>query len=182
LEGGNFTVGKTSNVELDDIYQRYLPEGMALPCDTLPNLSPQKVEYIRNLVMKRRMIFFPLFTRQHWIAGVLRYDQLCNRFSLTIHDSAPSVYVHQDLERIFREAWPELVLQEGWCIRQQRGSEDCGIFMTAIFFSLHTRTRISNGKTLPLSLRPFLASLRTHKLQKGVFMRQMVAPLRNTKM
>lgn len=148
-----------------------------LPCDTLPNLSPQMVKNIQNRLREKRLIYFPLFTRQHWIAGILRYEN--SEFSLTIHDSAPSVYVHRDLEKIFQEAWPELVLVEGSCIQQHRGSEDCGIFMTAIFFATHTKTRILCGKDLPRRLRPFLAALTKEKLPRGRFMRKMVAILQN---
>lgn len=178
LVGGNFAAGKTSNVELDDIYQAYLPEGAVLPCDTLPNLSSQRVGNIKRLAKKCSQVFFPLFTRQHWIAGVLRYDKLEDNFSLTIHDSAPSTYVHQDLEQIFHKVWPGLLLRWGWCIQQQRGSEDCGLFMTAMFFSLHTKTPILNGRNLPSRLRPFLASLKHVKIPKGSFMRKMVSLLR----
>jgi len=178
VEGGDFALGKTSNIELDEIYQAYLPGGCVLPCDTLPKLSPRKVEEIKNLTKKLGLVYFPLFIRQHWIAGLLRYDEVENEFSLTIHDSAPSIYVHQDLGKIFQEAWPDLVLLEGWCAQQKRGSEDCGIFMTAIFFANHTKTRLKNGHNLPARLRPFLASWKKNNLPKGEFIRRMVSLLK----
>lgn len=47
------------------------------------------------MVIKRGILFFLLFIRHHWIAGVVRYDNE-RGFTLTIHDSAPSYYVYRN--------------------------------------------------------------------------------------
>lgn len=98
---------------------------------------------------------------------------------MTIYDSAPSINVHQDLEKMFRETWPEVVLLKGSCTQHHHGSEDTDIFMAAIFFTTHTKTRSWYRKTLSTFLRLYLESLKTKILQKGPFVRTMVAILRS---
>lgn len=145
--------------------------------------TPQIVSSVswrnQEYVLKPGMLYFPLFSRQHWIAGVRRYDSTSNRYTLTIHDSAPSIYLHQDIDRVFQEAWSNPILLEGWCIRQKRWSEDCGIFMTSIFLAIHTHTQIRIRDNMPSRLRSFLASLKKTTLPVGSFIRRMVYILLN---
>lgn len=42
FEGGTFREGMTPNVELDAIFNKYLPWGSVLPCSTLPKLHDRQ--------------------------------------------------------------------------------------------------------------------------------------------
>lgn len=110
----DFATKKTPNLELEDLHRMPLPQGKVLLCDTLPKLSPQKVEVLKTEVMKRKYGFFPLFIQKHWIAGVPRHNDFENESPLMIQDLVPSLHVHRDIDPVFQEALPELVLQEGW--------------------------------------------------------------------
>lgn len=68
--------------------------------------------------------------------------------------------------------WPDLELVEGPCAHQIRGSDDCGIHMTAIFFAVHLRAIIRNTSTLGIRLRPFLARVKETGLDKRIFLTQ----------
>lgn len=78
LEGGDFTKAKTSNTELDGIFENYLLTGMVLPYDSLPRLTRAKTKALETKLVKGRLasgsryIIFPLFIRNHWTTGVLR--------------------------------------------------------------------------------------------------------------
>lgn len=171
--------GKTSNLELDAIYSRYLPKGSVLRCDTFPNLTEQLAEELQQRLLKRGMLYFPIFLRHHWIAGILRFDKT-QGFTLTTHDSAPSACVHRDLMRKLKGVWPQLTLLNGRCNRQERGSEDCGIHMTAVFFSIHTNTELPICDTLGKRLRKFLTTALRLNFPRGDFIHGVVEILNNT--
>jgi len=175
LTGGSLAAGKTSNVELDTVFQRYLPAERLLPCDTLPHLQHRFGNIVKRLE-NTEVLYFPLFTCKHWIAGFLRRNPN-GEASLTIHDSAPSAYVHRDLEQFFAKWWPQLVIRHGKATRQERGSEDCGLHMASHFFAHHTRTPIRDGQTVAARLRVFLSESSRAWPDKGEFMRRMVAIL-----
>lgn len=178
LEGGNLTRGKTSDVELDFIYRRYLPAGLVLRCNTLPLLDHKKVCQIKTKLLSQGLLFFPLFIKHHWIAGILRHDHQAG-FTLTTHDSAPSHYVYLELEDYFAQFSPELKLLRGECTRQKRGSEDCGIHMTAIFFATYLKVPIKRGDTLGARLRPFLSRVAKKPLDVPTFLKEMGTILSN---
>eukprot|EP00796_Vickermania_ingenoplastis_P007745 gene7745-biopygen5198 len=79
-----------------------------------------------------------------------------------------------DMDSLFHRQWPSLQLEYKPCAQQKRGSNDCGIHMTAHFFADHTRTEIRNATTIRKRLRPFLASASHGPMDKGQFMREMV--------
>ena len=154
--GGSFAAGKTSNTELDSLFQSFLAqEGTTiLPCATLIGFTVAVASELQVLLRSTSPIYFPLFTRHHWVAGILR--RATDGPVLHIFDSAPSPVVHQDFERIFTHTWPELRLvhHSEWP-HQRRFSDDCGIYMAACFFSdmlgIHIPTALF--RSLPASLR-----------------------------
>lgn len=155
-EGGSLEKGKTSNRELDTIYQRYLPKHKVVPCHTFPTLDQEKVALMTRLVHKHGEVFFPIFVRHHWIAGVLKYTQ--NTVKLTIFDSAPSPIVHRDIRKAVRDIWPTLEVEFGYSPRQERDSDDCGIFMSILFFSLHYRLLVDFKPSMPAAVRALMSS------------------------
>lgn len=187
FSGGDIAEGKTSNMELDDIYRRYLPPGVTLPCDTMPHFSAARARELGINIKSGKQpttdsghVFFPLFIRQHWIAGVLSLQPApSNNIVLTLHDSAPSHAVHYDVTRLFSEFWPELVIRTGSCPHQRRGSEDCGLFMTAIFFSKFLNVPIIHGNSLGKRLRFFLCELEREDLSVPKFRDKMSDALTN---
>eukprot|EP00796_Vickermania_ingenoplastis_P007816 gene7816-biopygen5244 len=84
-----------------------------------------------------------------------------------------------DMDSLFHRQWPSLQLEYKPCAQQKRGSNDCGIHMTAHFFADHTRTEIRNATTIGKRLRPFLASASHAPMDKGQFMREMVYILKD---
>lgn len=162
--------GKTSNLDsmpFTPVTYRMDPSyGVSvLWCDTFPNLTPSLAEELQQRVAARGMLFSPIFLRHHWIAGILRYDKL-HGFTLTTHDSAPSACTHRDLIREMKDVWPQLTLRNGPCNRQERGSEDCGIRMTAVFFSILTNTDLPICDTLGSRLRQFLTTALRHEFRR----------------
>ncbi|ORC90006.1 TATE DNA Transposon, partial [Trypanosoma theileri] len=157
LEGGDFASGKTSNLELDGIFTKYLPKHSVLPCDTLPRMTPQRATEIERLFQERgrQYLFFPIFIRHHWIAGIFSVAKN-KKIILTIYDSAPSPMVQRDLIRAIRSWWPQIEIYNGEWVRQERFSEDCGIFVTAKFFATFLGVQLQNPQTLPNRLRPYL--------------------------
>lgn len=179
MEGGNLLRGKTSDVELDSIYRHYLPPGLVLRCNTLPLLDHKKVGHIKQRLQSQGILYFPLFIKQHWIAGILRYNNQ-EGFTLTTHDSAPSHYVYLELEDRLAQFWPDLHIVQGKCTRQKRGSEDCGIHMTAIFFSTYLNEPIIGGDTIASRLRPFLAQASRIQIERDTFLKDIRKILKNS--
>lgn len=164
--------GKTSDLELDKIYQTYLPNGRVLRCNFLPTLTLEKVQWLRETLMATRQLYAPLFLRHHWIAGILTWDEH-EGYVLSVYDSAPSFLVYKDLMAKLRDLWPELCVVTGECVQQERGSEDCGIHMTAVFFSAETQTPIEYGETLGRRLRPFLVRAVVENMDRSCFLQSM---------
>lgn len=142
--------GKTSNIELDALYQKYLPRELVLPCHTLPLLTADEARGISQRVLRER-VFFPLFIRHHWIAGVLESRE--GKLTLKIYDSAPSAVVQDDLRKSLSVAFPGIQIKRGHSAVQKRGSNDCGLFMTAHFFAKHMGLPIMDSSTIASRLR-----------------------------
>eukprot|EP00796_Vickermania_ingenoplastis_P011480 gene11479-biopygen8332 len=173
LCGGEFVEGKmTDNVELDAIYQKYLPAGKALPCATLPTLTEQRVEAIQKMLEKKRRLYFPLFVRHHWIAGILRMNKK-GKALLETFDSAPSYVVQKDLREQLKPLWPDLVIHEGPSPRQNPGSNDCGLFMTAAFFGNYLDAYVTSPSTIGSRLRRLLARAGETDMDRSSFLRSM---------
>eukprot|EP00796_Vickermania_ingenoplastis_P003694 gene3694-biopygen2225 len=172
--GGDFISGKTSNVELDAIFQKYLPPGKTLPCATLPNIGDAMVRDIRKRLDKRRRLYFPVFVRHHWVAGVLRKNGKGKEF-LELYDSAPSEIVLKDIRRRLLGVWPSLAIHraeevDGLSPRQIPGSEDCGLFMAAAFFGDHLDAVVASPQTIGSRLRKLLDKARKTDMDKSVFL------------
>lgn len=170
--GGNFAEGKTSNVELDAIYKKYLPTGLTLPCSTLPCLEQNDVIEIQEKLKRRKKLFFPLFVRHHWIAGILRLIKN-RRCVLEIYDSAPSPIVHKDLKKKLKHYWKDLSIQNISCPRQRPGSNDCGLFMTAAFFSEWMDIGVFSPGTLGHRLRKLLDRAKKKNIPPQEFIAEM---------
>lgn len=173
LWGGDLIEGKTSNRELDAILLRCLPQGMALPCDTMPNLDAQRVEQIKRAVRRHGIIYFPLFIRYHWIAGIVQWRQREDKYEITIYDSAPSDPVQRDLRRQLLARWPKLEVVAGVCAKQPRGSEDCGLYMVASFFSHYLACAIGDARTVAARLRRFLSQTAREESPTAEFLAHM---------
>lgn len=52
VKGGNFALGKTSNLKLDEIYRTCLPVGRDLLCDTPLNLTLKTWDILKILLTK----------------------------------------------------------------------------------------------------------------------------------
>lgn len=184
LLGGDLRERRTSNVELDKIYQTYLPKGMILLCRTLPDLAPKGIQdpasipevarlkrEIESRLARHGRLFFPIFSHHHWIAGRLTGNS--NKgITLSVLDSAPSVMVHGDLYRRLRRVWPDISIEFPLCQRQERNSMDCGLFMPAHFFAAHLGIRMVKSPTLPARLRKMLFEASSSPPEKGVFTRE----------
>ncbi|KPA75011.1 TATE DNA Transposon [Leptomonas pyrrhocoris] len=118
-------------------------------------------------------LFFPLFLRHHWMAGVLSIHDSERSVVMTIHDSAPSVLVHRDLYALFGKLWPELVIRKKHCPHQKRGSEDCGLYMAGIFFSYALGVRIARPNSLGKRMRYLLWSALQKCPDRTTFLRRM---------
>lgn len=157
--GGSFERGRTSNVELDAVLSKHLPKGKTLPCHALPSLDGSAVEEIVKRLRVQKRLYFPLFLRHHWIAGILRLGQRENAV-LEIFDSAPSPIVHRDLRRCFRRHWPQLTIRHGVWTHQEKESSDCGIFMASKFFSDHLGIPFPPAKDQIATLRHIFTLIR----------------------
>ncbi|KAK7199137.1 hypothetical protein NESM_000883300 [Novymonas esmeraldas] len=98
---------------------------------------------------------------------------MTERMTLDVWVSAPSWPVHGDIQRLLERIWPDLKLVFRPCQRQARGSEDCGVFMTANFFLHHLGLKAVQSATLPSCLRPLLYAASTNPLSRDVFLRQL---------
>lgn len=169
--GGDFLSGKTSNIELDAVFQRYLPTGSVLECTTLPCLTRRSLEGIRSSLQRRGKMFFPMFLRHHWMAGILTCRHGVE--TLTTYDSAPSPVVREDLRRVLDTMWPDLHREEGFCPRQKRGSDDCGLFMTATFFADYLNVTVRSQDSISKRLRLLLQRTKVEEIPKKLFLKLM---------
>lgn len=120
--------------------------------------------------------------RNHWIAGILMADWDADghrTISIDIYDSAPSAALHRELRHGLRRAWPELVIRVQRSIRQVRNSNACGIFMSAVFFSVYLDILIHGTLDLPKRLRPLLhmGATRHPPMPREEFLRLMAEEL-----
>lgn len=83
---------------------------------------------------------------------------------MLMYNSAPSTLVHDDLRRIFKKVWPDLKLEATLSPRQQRGSDDCCVFMVAYIIADYLKVKIADPFTLPLRLRPILIRISKGKI------------------
>jgi len=115
---------------------------------------------IERRVLESKILFFPIYLRNHWIAGILMADEDnvdgYRTIGIEIYDSAPSAAIHCELQHRLHMAWPGLSVRIRRSIRQIRNSEDCGIYMSAVFFSFHLDIQIKGKQDLPSRLRPLL--------------------------
>ncbi|CAD2222524.1 hypothetical protein, conserved [Angomonas deanei] len=100
---------------------------------------------------QRKVVFLPIYVKNHWIAGILE------RQTLEVYDSAPARHLHKVLEEKLWALWPELQIVYMPCTRQERGSNDCGLYMLTAFFSVFLRIQtVVDPKSVPSRLRPLL--------------------------
>ncbi|KAK7199369.1 Phage integrase family [Novymonas esmeraldas] len=187
--GGDFREGKTSNVELDAIYRAYLPSQQVVPSDTMVHLDRESAMALAARVRHHGRVFFPIFVMKHWIAGVLSKQPGGGRRSsggveedvvqLTTYDSAPSTIVEEQLSSVFRRVWPELRLGKGSSPRQERNSNDCGLFMSAAFFARALEVHAVMRRDLPACLRRLLYAAKQHAPPKEYFLNKMRKVLTN---
>ncbi|EPY15268.1 hypothetical protein STCU_12177 [Strigomonas culicis] len=134
--------GRTSNVEWDNVYTRFFPPSLVLPCDTMLTVDKRLLDSIVSRVAKEEQsrIYFPIFVRHHWVAGIFRplKGEEGRKVNLHLYDSAPSHYVRQDIVRQFGKYQFIRFIWGKWP-RQRRGSEDCGLYMTTAFITDYLR-------------------------------------------
>lgn len=111
--------------------------------------------------------YFPLFIRHHWITAILTMDDKKQTVKMLIYDSAPSEMVHRYLRRIFKQVWPTLKIFEVPSPTQQRGTDDCGVFMVANIMADYLKTKINDPFTLPVRLRPLLVKISKGNMHKA---------------
>lgn len=73
LKGEDFATGRTSNLEGEDIYRMYLPQGKNRLLNTIPTSSCQKMGLFQRERIKQKCLFYLLSIGQYRISGVLRY-------------------------------------------------------------------------------------------------------------
>lgn len=170
--GGDLSVGKTSNLELDKVFSRYLPVERLLPCSTLPYIDSELAETIRAQMRRSRVIYFPLFIRHHWIAGFLSLEPDGSEH-LEFCDSAPSPIVHKDLRRSLKRVWPALFIHKGKCAKQKPGSDDCGLYMAANFFADYLKVGVADHRTIAPRLRKLLFNALKRNTGRTEFLEKM---------
>lgn len=111
--GGDLSAGKTSNLELDKVFSRYLPVERLLPCSTLLYIDSELVELIRAQMRRSHVIYFPLSLRHYWIAVFLSLEP-DDREYLEFFDSAPSPIVHGPSKVV--ETGMALFIHKGKCV------------------------------------------------------------------
>lgn len=111
-------------------------------------------EEIEILVFKQGTLFFPIFSHHHWMAGIARRSE--EKILVEIYDSAPSAFVHSHVRERFKKAWPFAKLSFPFCVKQERNSEACGIFMATTFFSYFNNLSLS---LFTVTMIPLLRSL-----------------------
>ena len=91
--------------------------------------------------------------RKHWVT--MAFSDSGDKKEILVFDSAPSLMVRRDILRLTRHfGWPDPVFCPS--PRQQRDSEECGLFATAAVLFLREGSRPPASGTFSLhSLRPF---------------------------
>jgi hypothetical protein len=76
--------------------------------------------------------------------------------TLTIYDSAPSESVRKAMHATISKWWEDLAVLWGYCPRQNRYSEDCGVFTVVTLIAVAHNIRINFHRALPDNLRRIL--------------------------
>ncbi|KAK7199102.1 Phage integrase family [Novymonas esmeraldas] len=135
-------------------------------------LNCQRVKTLVEKVNRDGVVFFPIFILRHWIAGVLSKEVGTHESGvlLTTYDSAPSTVVEQQLCSTLHSVWPKLRILKGTCPRQERNSNDCGLYMTANFFCHELRIKMRDRRDLPACLRRLLYAAGKYTPPKDYFL------------
>ncbi|EPY15358.1 hypothetical protein AGDE_17149 [Angomonas deanei] len=112
-------------------------------------MGDRTIETLKKYDKEGKEVFFPLFLKNHWMAGILWESEL------TVYDSAPCAHLHKLLCRTFERLWPSLRLTFAHSARQVRGSNDCGIFALIAFYATYLRVKVSVRDDLPKMVRSF---------------------------
>ncbi|SYZ66408.1 Phage_integrase_family (plasmid) [Leishmania braziliensis MHOM/BR/75/M2904] len=178
--GGDTREGKTSNIELDVIYKAYLPEKRIVPSDTMVHLDWKRAQQLKAKVDRHGVVYFPIFIMKHWIAGLLEKGTRDSaEIQLSILDSAPSPIVEEKLRKHFKMVWPALRLVKRFSPRQERYSDDCGLYMSAVFFGDHLDIQIDHSHDMAKCMRRLLYAASKHHPPREYFLEKMRKILTN---
>nr|CAJ2469144.1 unnamed protein product [Leishmania braziliensis] len=178
--GGDMREGKTSNIELDVIYKAYLPKKRIVPSDTMVHLDWKRAQQLKAKVHRHGVVFFPIFIMKHWIAGLLEKGTRDSaEIQLSIFDSAPSPIVEEKLRKHFKMVWPALRLVNEFSPRQERYSDDCGLYMSAVFFGVHLDIQIDHSHDMAKCMRRLLYAASKHHPPREYFLEKMRKILTN---
>ncbi|KAH9597843.1 hypothetical protein LSM04_002897 [Trypanosoma melophagium] len=125
------------------------------------------------------LIYIPLFTRSHWIAGVFSLSSITatsnnihskqlgsqqrQKYVLRVYDSAPSPPVERDVRRAFRPFDDSITVEFVPTPRQVRFSEDCGIFMSICFFAFAVNVNVHITPGLTKMVRHLFDAVLRHR-------------------
>ena len=132
FQGGSIATGKTSNKELDALLKFLVPTARILPCDFFPLLTSLTAKEF-EAVFKLGRTYLPIFSHHHWCAGFVEREN--GLITCTILDSAPSKMVHEAITLQLNFFFPRMRVTFGFCPRQTRYSEDCGIYLVTNFLA-----------------------------------------------
>nr|CAJ2475551.1 unnamed protein product [Leishmania braziliensis] len=178
--GGDMRAGKTSNMELDAIYNAYLPKKRIVPSDTMVHLDWKRAQQLAAKVHRHGVVYFPIFIMKHWIAGLLEKGTRDSaEIQLSIFDSAPSPIVEDKLRKHFHMVWPALRLVNEFSPRQERYSDDCGLYMSAVFFGDHLDIQIDHSQDMAKCMRRLLYAASKHHPPREYFLEKMRKILTN---
>ena len=176
MPGGVFSSGKTSNVELDFIFQTFLPPGSVFPCSTFPHLGVYRNEKALRKVAAQQVTYLPIFIRHHWVAGIFHWAG--KQLHVTLCDSAPSKVVHRDITQMFSRVFPNAEIWMKPRYQQRRGSEDCGLHMAASFFEDALDMEVRDPHTIASRLRKLFKLALETSMGKKLFLRKIAAEIR----
>ncbi|ORC90010.1 TATE DNA Transposon, partial [Trypanosoma theileri] len=123
------------------------------------------------------LIYIPLFTRSHWIAGVFslssqaaslnninekQQQQQRKTYVLRVYDSAPPPPVERDVRRSFRPYDGIITVDFAPIVRQVRSSEDCGVFMSMHFFAFAAQVNVHITPCLTKMVRRLFGTVLRH--------------------
>ncbi|XP_010700088.1 TATE-associated hypothetical protein, partial [Leishmania panamensis] len=172
--------GKTSNMELDAIYNAYLPKKRIVPSDTMVHLDWKRAQQLKAKVHRHGVVYFPIYIMKHWIAGLLeKGTRDPAEIQLSILDSAPSPIVEEKLRKHFHMVWPALRLVKRFSPRQERYSDDCGLYMSAVFFGAHLDIQIDHSRDMAKCMRRLLYAASKHHPPREYFLEKMRKILTN---
>nr|CAJ2467888.1 unnamed protein product [Leishmania braziliensis] len=172
--------GKTSNMELDAIYNAYLPKKRIVPSDTMVHLDWKRAQQLAAKVHRHGVVYFPIFIMKHWIAGLLEKGTRDSaEIQLSILDSAPSPIVEDKLRKHLNMVWPALRLVNKFSPRQERYSDDCGLYMSAVFFGAHLDIQIDHSHDMAKCMRRLMYAASKHHPPREYFLEKMRKILTN---